>query len=790
MATLEDRDSTQLRLQMLEARLKRQRAEIRRLEADAKLHANPFNAIGAAVFILDADYRFLDLNPVAARLLGSTAAELQGQPCCTLMHGTEQLPADCPLKAAAATGEYATGVMYAERIDRHLWGCCTPVFDSLGRLEKLICIADDISAEIQLRDQVAASEKRLRTILNALPDMILETDTAHRIIWANRAALAAAPDAIGKPCFRVADPCATACPGDACVCQSALDTGKMASGIHHLPAGADASAETWWHDVGIPLKNGRGSVKGLIKFSRNVTQDMLAQQGLAASERRFRLLAENSEDVIWTLDPELRLLYVNPAVKNLLGYAPGELIGQPIERVLWPAGNEMARAEVDRFFTLLEAGQRDESPLRMEIAHRCRDGGTVVTEVVVNKFFDQEGNFRFFIGVSRDITERQRREVALRRANKLEAVGVLAGGLAHDFNNLLSVILGNLEMGLADEPSKPRTRYLQAARAATLRSRDLTHQLLAFAKGGDPVRQSSALKPIIEDALARTTIGEGVVPRVIVDPGIERVAVDRLQMGAALRNLLQNAVEAMPDGGELTITAEPHRSSKGDAALILPGNGQRYVKVAIADEGRGISDEVLPLIFDPYFTTKPTGAQKGLGLGLTLAYAVVKRHGGEVSVNSVAGRGTCFTLLLPVGDARVSQAGPRKAPAATQRILLMDDEEQLRLLCEQMLAYLGYSAETVADGGAAVGAYRRAREEGQPFGLVILDLTVKSGMGGKDALRELRRIDPEVLAVVSSGYSEDPVMTDPQRHGFAAVLPKPYALRELTDLLAHTLAEP
>jgi PAS domain S-box-containing protein len=571
---------------------------------------------------------------------------------------------------------------------------------------------------------------------------------------------------------------------------AAIDTGEMATRINRQPDSANGQSETWWHDVGIPVKNGRGKVRGLIKFSRDITQDMLARRDIEASERQFRLLAENCDDIIWTLGADERLLYANPAVKRLLGYEPHELVGQSIRRVLWPDGFQKARTELKHFLSGLAAGERDESPVRMEMAHRCRDGGTVVTDVVVNKVFDQEGNFRFFIGVSRDITERQRREEMLRRANKLEAVGVLAGGLAHDFNNLLSVILGNLEMAQTDEASKPLDRYIQAAKEATLRSRDLTHQLLAFAKGGEPVRQFNALKPIITETLARTPIGEGVNARVIVDPELKRVAVDRLQMGTAIGNLLQNAVEAMPEGGELTITAEPYRPSNGDASLILPGNGERYVKLTISDQGCGIPEETLPLIFDPYFTTKPAGVQKGLGLGLTLAYAVVKRHGGEISVESQVGRGSRFTLLVPVGDGLVDQDRPHKTTAASLRILLMDDEEQVRVLCEQMLAYLGYSVKSVADGGAAVAAFRHAREAGRPFGLVILDLTVKSGMGGKDTLQELRRIDPEVLAVVSSGYNEDPVMTDPLRFGFAAVLPKPYALKDLTDLLAKTLPKP
>jgi PAS domain S-box-containing protein len=664
MTTVEERKSTQLRLQMLEARLRRQQREIRRLEADAKLHANLFDAIGAAVFILDAQHRFLDINPAAARLLGTSAEALRGQACHRVMHCRDTPPEGCPLTTAINTRRHTTGVMQAESIDRHVWVSCTPVLDDSGEVERVIHVADAITREI------------------------------------------------------------------------------------------------------------------------------LARRDLEASEDQFRLLAENSDDIIWTMGADARLIYVNPAAERLLGYRPEELIAQPISKVLLPDDHQKAMTKLERFLAALADGKRDASPVRLELAQRRRDGCTVDTEVVVNKVFDQEGRFRFFIGVSRDITERQRREEVLRRANKLEAVGVLAGGLAHDFNNLLSVILGNLEMTLADEAALPLERYLQAAREATLRSRDLTHQLLAFAKGGDPVRQFTALKPIIEETLARTPMGEGIVPRIIVDPDLKMVAVDRLQMGTAIGNLLQNAVEAMPDGGELTITARPYRLTDRDAALMIPGNDGRYVKLTIADQGRGIPDEVLPLIFDPYFTTKPAGAQKGLGLGLALAYAVVKRHGGEVSVDTAPGRGTQFSLLLPVGDALLPQRPVPKVATATRRILLMDDEEQLRVLCGQMLNYLGYSVETAADGGAAVVAFRRAREAGQAFGLVILDLTVKSGMGGKDTLQELRRIDPEVLAVVSSGYNEDPVMTDPQRYGFAAVLPKPYALTDLTDLLAKVLPKP
>ena len=243
----------------------------------------------------------------------------------------------------------------------------------------------------------------------------------------------------------------------------------------------------------------------------------------------------------------------------------------------------------------------------------------------------------------------------------------------------------------------------------------------------------------------------------------------------------------MPDGGEITITAASHHLSGIDEDALLSGNGSRFLKLSIADQGPGIPASVYPQIFDPYFTTKPLGAKKGRGLGLTLSHAIVRKHGGWIDADTTVGRGSCFTLLMPIGFAPSAPSRKRRTAATTKRILLMDDEAQLRLLTAQMLEHLGYEVETVADGAAAITAYERAMNAGHAYGLVILDLTVKSGMGGKDALRELRRLDPTVAAVVSSGFNEDPVMTDPQRYGFAAVLPKPYALKELTGLLERLL---
>lgn len=795
MTLVEDKTSVQLHLQMLEARLQRQQKEIGRLRADQKVHEDLFKAIGAAVFILDPHHGILDINPAASQLLGADPEAVRGKPCYTIMHGTDAPPGNCPLTAVLATKQYATGPMYVESLDRHVWVSCTPVFDDAGDVAQVIHIADDITEQVRMRDQLAASEKRLRTILDALPDMVLETDTDHHILWANQTALSENPNAIGKTCFNAFGPKNTKGPCHGCVCGDAVKTGEMTSAVSYRPRVNGDADESWWHDIGIPLKDEGGEVTRLIEFSRNITEDMVARRDLEASERQFRLLAENSDDVIWTMGGDGRLIYINPAVERLLGYLPSELVGklagQQLSQVLLPSGLEMAKAELDRFWGRMQAGTRDESPIRMEMALQNRDGRIVMTEVGVNAVFDRQGDFRFFIGISRDITDRQKREEALRQANKLEAVGVLAGGLAHDFNNLLSIILGNLEMASEDMcGDRPRDPYLEAAQSASLRARELTHQLLAFAKGGDPVKRMTPLGDVVKDALERTAHKQTISPRVHISPDLDLIAVDRLQLVKALSNIIQNGIEAMPKGGELTISAEAHRFSQGQAPPTLATSDSTYIRLTIADQGCGIPDAARPQIFDPYFTTKAAGAQKGLGLGLTLAYAVVKKHGGEILVDTTVGQGSCFTLLLPEGGEPTPRIMSHATPATAHRVLLMDDEEQLRVLSEQMLTHLGYVVETVADGQSAVRAYKRAKDAGVPFGLVILDLTVKSGMGGREAMSVLQKVDPGVLAVVSSGYSEDPVMTTPRQYGFTGVLPKPYSHKELMAVLGKAFPKP
>jgi signal transduction histidine kinase/CheY-like chemotaxis protein len=388
-------------------------------------------------------------------------------------------------------------------------------------------------------------------------------------------------------------------------------------------------------------------------------------------------------------------------------------------------------------------------------------------------------------GVLRERVEGEkaaRLEAALARASKLESLGVLAGGIAHDFNNLLTVVLGNLSLARLDErvPTDTMQCLAEGERAAT-RARDLTQQLLTFAKGGEPIKTSSQLEALVREAAQFGLHGSNVRCEFDFTPHLWPALVDKGQTGQVVHNLIINASQAMPAGGVVQLRLRNEEVTAARPAL--PAG--RYVRLSVTDHGHGIAPENLSRIFEPYFTTK----QRGNGLGLATVYSIVKKHQGHIEVRSQIGAGSTFDVWLPAADTAPTPApaaaGP--APSGADRVLLMDDEPSIRSLGSAVMRRMGIEATVVSDGRAAVEAYARARAEGRPYRLVILDLTVPGGMGGAEAMQQLRALDPQVRAVVSSGYSKDPVMAHYADYGFCARVPKPYQASELMTAIRVAL---
>ena len=389
--------------------------------------------------------------------------------------------------------------------------------------------------------------------------------------------------------------------------------------------------------------------------------------------------------------------------------------------------------------------------------------------------------------VLEDITEHKRAEKDRLILNKLESTGILAGGLAHDFNNQLAVIVLNLDMAQTlIPPGEELARRLEEAKQAALLSRGLTQQLITFAKGGTPVRKPTRLTEVIQDSVRSALSGSRVRCDFSLAEDLWLADVDAGQISQVIRNVVQNAREAMPQGGEVSVRAENVVLGSRENPSLPPGD---YVRVSIADRGGGIAQEVLPNIFDPYFSTKQRGEQKGMGLGLTICHTVVQKHGGAIAVESVAGGGATCHIHLPV-----SRPVPVEAKASVPenlprhgRILVMDDEESVRKVVGALLKWAGYEVELVEDGQRTVEVYGSAKSQGRPFDAALLDLTVRGGMGGLEALQALFKIDPDVKAVVMSGYADNPAVLEPERHGFKGVLAKPFDIADLQKALAQAM---
>ena len=386
-----------------------------------------------------------------------------------------------------------------------------------------------------------------------------------------------------------------------------------------------------------------------------------------------------------------------------------------------------------------------------------------------------------------DITERKRAEADRLILNKLESTGILAGGIAHDFNNLLSVIVLNLELALmSNPPGEQVARYLQEAKQTCLLAGSLTAQLVTFADGGAPVRKAMALSGLIEASTRPALSGSNARCEFSLAEDLWVAEVDAGQIGQVIRGMVLNAREAMPQGGVVFVRAENVVLSEQQQPS-LPGG--EYVRVSIADQGTGMAKDVLSKIFDPYFSTKQRGDQRGMGLGLTICHAVVKKHGGAIAVKSAVGVGTTFDIYLPAArklSGKEKASSPTGAPRHG-KVLVMDDEQALRKVLGLMLRGLGHEVDLAEDGQRAIEIFTNAQSMGHHFDVVILDLTVREGMGGQETIQELLKLDPDVKAIAMSGYTLDPVIQEPERHGFKCALAKPFDVGALREILSQVM---
>ncbi len=480
---------------------------------------------------------------------------------------------------------------------------------------------------------------------------------------------------------------------------------------------------------------------------------------LLASRASFTSIVEKASEGILVADSKNIVQYANPSAASLLGHSKDELIGRHLGLKIFP-------------------GQAS------EIRGKRLNGQPGVLEVRVES---TDWNDRpAMLLMLRDITDRKRAEQEMLKTEKLESLELVAGGIAHDFNNLLTGTIANISLAKMHS-SRGNAQYeaLRNAEKAATGAKNLTQQLLTFTKGGEPLKKPGLISQLLKDCITLALSGSSIRSEVNIPSHLWPAEIDELQMGQVFQNVLINALQAMPNGGTLTINAENFLCCVDVSNPFLKQG--KYLKITVRDTGCGISPDNLGKIFDPYFTTKP----KGSGIGLATAYSVIKRHGGVIDVNSSTEGGTAFFIFLPACpeceiEAPVSDSGEMPV-FGTGKILLMDDDDSIREVAGDLLRLLGYEVELAEDGLRCVEKFKAAIDSGKPFSAVVMDLTVPGGMGGREAMEKLLEVDPTIKAIVSSGYSTDPVMSNFRKYGFSGMVSKPYnavelsrALRELT----------
>ncbi len=652
------------------------------------------------------------------------------------------------------------------------------------KLEKRVA---QLEAEVARRNEVEAalraSNELWQSTFDAMLDPVALLAPDGRVERANRAMgkhFGREPrDLEGQACHRLfhqADGFVEGCPVVASRSSGKRETMELVVGDRTFFVMAD------------PRVAADGRIEGFVHVVRDVTEQKRSEASLQESERRFRLLAESSLDVVWSMGFDGRFTYVSPSVERLRGYTPEEVMDHSLEDVLLPKGLKRFHEEMAPVLADLAAGRAPYRSGVFELEQPCKDGSTVWTEVVASVMRDETGRAVGLQGVSRNITERkqadlerQRLQGQLLQSQKMESIGRLAGGVAHDFNNLLSVILSHVGFAIDDLPEDHPVRAdLVEVRRAGERAAALTRQLLAFSRKQvlQPVPLSLNQVAAGVEKMLRRILGEDIELVQVLAPDLGLTLADPGQIEQVLLNLVVNARDAMAEGGRLTIetsNVELDRKHAAGHATVEPGS---YVQLAVTDGGCGMDEETRARIFEPFFTTKEQS--KGTGLGLSTVYGIVSQSGGTISVSSEPGKGTRFEIYLPraPSTARVPAIGTSTPPArttGTETILLVEDEEALRRVAVRALGAAGYTVLTAADGEEALAA--AARHEGD-IHLLLTDV-IMPRMGGGVLARELAKTRPSLAVVYMSGYTDDAIAHLGTLEEGVGFLAKPFTSDEL-----------
>ena len=520
-----------------------------------------------------------------------------------------------------------------------------------------------------------------------------------------------------------------------------------------------------------------------VELEEEMNQRQQIESRLEEEKELLSLTLRSIADAVISTDTSGKIVLMNRSAEELTGFDRKEAIGRPLCDVLKLQDEEQVKPCENFIRHILESepGATFESSAQL----LARDGGKINITESGAPIRNKKGVPIGVILVFRDVTGQKRLEEEMLKVEKLESIGMLAGGIAHDFNNILTAIMGNINLAAAiTGPDHEIRDMMMTSENAVLRARDLTRQLLTFARGDKPVKQLTTLPELIEKSVKLTVSSSKIEYDANFAPGLWPVEIDRGQLNQVMQSMLQNACEAMENKGTLSISAENVPREESVALSLPPAD---YVKIMIKDSGHGIEEKDLPKIFDPYFSTKERGSDKGSGLGLAMAHSIIMQHEGIIRAESTPGSGAVFTIYLIASPQATVQGKEKNIHPETKKgkgkILVMDDEELVLDVAKMMLDHMGYEVELALDGRAVLDLYQKNKEAGRGVVAVIMDLTIPGGMGGEEAVQELLKIDPLAQCIVSSGYANDPIMANYKEYGFSGVLMKPFKVDELWRVL-------
>jgi two-component system, cell cycle sensor histidine kinase and response regulator CckA len=627
---------------------------------------------------------------------------------------------------------------------------------------------------------LAKNEQMLQTIIATEPDCIKVIDEESRLIMMNRAGLSMLQaDSLEQVKGQVV--CPLIAPGYQ---EAFMDMTRKVfqggSGRLEFQMVGMRGRQLWLETHAVPLRNEKDEITALLGVTRDITERKRAEEELRENQARLDLALQSAHMGVWRWEIREDRRYFDDLASQLLGIDAATFAGTAEEffRAVHPEDRERVKAALSRTV-------EQDVPYEPEYRVVWPEGSIHHITARGRLVRDDRGQPARINGILWDITEQRLLEEERLRAQKLESIGTLAGGIAHDFNNLLQGVFGYISMAKLTHDQKEKSlAMLEQAEKALHQSVSLTSQLLTFSKGGKPLKKAVDLRPVIEDAVKFALSGSRVTYDLSLSDDLCAVEADAGQIGQVVQNIVLNAEQAMPLGGRIEIAARNVPASRAAGPLLTAADG--LVEITVRDQGTGIPPEHLPRIFDPYFTTK----EKGSGLGLATSYSIIKNHDGVINVSSELGRGSTFTICLPAAGREAEGTARPAAPRVARkgRILVMDDEDLVRKVAYELLTGLGHHVELAGHGDEAVEKYRQAMAAGKPFDVVILDLTVRGGMGGLETLQKLREIDPDVKAVVSSGYSDDEVVATYRQYGFRSFLKKPYDIQELGRILDDVMA--